>query len=218
MAQKLTRINNLYIFFMNPILFGVVFASIMIYMMVSFILMRTSLPVVKAGKVSDPYHKFERVRGCVPKSINVAGKKVDVSEHVVLSVHGNSMIKYKIKDKQLVFVKKLERIDNLNGHPVLVFKIMNHKPDDAEFKLRKFVNILDSIDDVDWGDVYESNKERIKISKEDFIEQCGHKAQKSKETLKGKIILSETFDEIAQHDCYSLHPVSDAYATVEYAV
>lgn len=202
---------------MNPILFGVVFASIMIYMMVSFILIKTSLPVVKAGKVSDPYHKFEKVRGCVPKYINVGGKKVDVSKHDVFSVHGNSMIKYKIKDKQLVFVKKLDRIDKLNGHPVLVFRIANHKPDDAEFKLRKFVNILNSINDVDWGDVYESNKERIKISKEDFAAQCDCKA-KNKDALKGQIILSETFDESTQRVFYSLHPISDAYAMVEYAV
>lgn len=203
---------------MNVVLFGVVFASIMIYMMLSLILIKTSLPVVKAGKVSDPYHKFEKVRGCVPKSINVGGKRVDVSKHIVLSVHGNSMIKYKIKDKHLVFVKELGSTDNLDGHPVLVFKITNHKPDDAEFKLRKFVNLFDSINGIDWSDVYESNKERIKISKEDFIAQCGCKAESHKDTLKGKIVLSETFDETTKKDCYSLHPLSDAYATVEYAV
>lgn len=203
---------------MNPVLFGVVFSAIMVYMIVSFILMKTTLPVVKAGKVSDSYHKFESVRCGVPKSIIVGGKRVDVSEYVALFVHGNSMIKYKIKDKHLVFVKELGKVDHLDGHPVLVFRIVNHEPNDAEFKLRKFVNLLDSITGIDWNEIYEANKERIKISKEDFIAQCNRKANRDKDTLIGKVVLSETFDETTQKDCYSLHPLSDAYATVEYAI
>lgn len=202
---------------MNPVLFGVVFSAIMVYMIVGFWGMKTTLPVVKAGKVSDPYHKFENVRG-VPNSINVGGRRVDVSGYIVLFVHGNSMKKYKIKDKHLVFVKELGTVDYLDGHPVLVFRVVNHEPDDAEFKLRKFVNLLDSINDVDWSEIYESNKERIQIPKEVFIAQCNRKAKRDKEMLKGKVVLSETFDEATQEDCYSLHPLSDAYATVEYAV
>ena len=174
--------------------------------------------MVKAGKVSDPYHKVEKVTGGVPKSINVGGKKVDVSGYVVLYVHGNSMKKYKIKDKHLVFVNEIRGGDSLDGHPVLVFRIVNHNPEDAEFKLRKHVDLLDTIEGIDWGTVYEDNKVRISIPKGEFIEQCTSKAKRDKDTLIGKIVLSETFDEAAKKDCYSLHPLADAYATVKYAV
>lgn len=203
---------------MSPVLFGVVFGIIMVYMVVNFLYMKTVLPVVKAGKVTDPYHKVEKIRGGLPKVINVDGKRVDVSEHVAFYVHGNSMKKYNIKDKQRVFAKPLGEVDNIPNHPVLVFRIVNHKPDDAEYKLRKYVNLLDSIEGVDWATLYEVNKERISISKEEFVEQCGKKAERDHDFLTGKVVLSETFDEAEQKDCYSLHPLTTAYATVEYAV
>lgn len=202
---------------MSPVLFGVVFGIIMVYMVVNFLSMKTVLPVVKAGKVTDPYHKVEKIRGGVPKVINVDGKRVDVSEYVAFYVHGNSMKKYNIKDKQCVFAKPLGEVDNILNHPVLVFRIVNHKPDDAEYKLRKYVNLLDSIDGVDWSAVYEANKERISISKEEFVKQCGEKAERDHDFLTGKVVLSETFDEAEQKDCYSLHPLTTVYATVEYA-
>lgn len=202
---------------MNPILFGVVFGIIMVFMVINYLSVRTALPVVKAGKVDDPYRKVERVRGVVPKVIKVGGKRIDVTSHIVLYVHGNSMKKYKIKDKQRVFVKLLQNISGVAGHPVLVFKIFNPQPDDAEYKLRKYVNLIDSIQNVDWFSVYEANKERISIPKEEFVEQCKNKAERDKDFLVGKIVLSETFDETAQKDCYSLHPLSTAYAIVEYA-
>ncbi len=202
---------------MNPVLFGIVFGIIMIYMVLNLLTVKTEIPVVKAGKVSDPYHKLERIRGNLPKYINVGGKRVDVSEYIVMYVHGNSMKKYKIRDKQRVFTKTLGIVDSVNGHPVLVFKIVNHNPEDAEYKLRKFVYLLDSIDGVDWSSIYENNKGRISISKDDFVAQCEEKAKRNKDSLKGKIVLSETFDEAAQKDCYSLHPLATAYATVEFA-
>lgn len=203
---------------MNPALFGVIFGAIMIFMVIIFFSVKTVLPVVKAGKVTDPYHKEEKVKGGLPKVINVGGKRVDVSEHMAFYVHGNSMKKYKIKDKQCVFAKPLGKVESISNHPVLVFKIVNHKPDDAEYKLRKFVSLLDSIDGVDWSEVYEDNKERISVTKEAFVEQCSGKAERDQDFLKGKIVLSETFDEAAQKDCYSLHPLTTAFAAVEYAV
>ena len=202
---------------MNTVLFGVVFGIIMVFMMINFFSVKTVIPVVKAGKVTDPYHKEEKVGGGLPKVINVNGKRVDVSGFVVFYVHGNSMKKYKIKDKQRIFAKPLGKVEYILNHPVLVFRIVNHKPDDAEYKLRKYVNLLDSIEGVDWSEVYEANKERISIAKEEFIEQCSGKAERDRDFLTGKVVLSETFDEAEQKDCYSLHPLATAYATVEYA-
>lgn len=202
---------------MSPILFGTVFGLIMIYMIVNVFSMKTVLPVAKAGKVTDPYSKEEALRNRTPKTIRVDGKSVDVSDYEVLYVHGNSMKKYNIKDKNRIFVNILKNCDHIDGHPVLVFQIVNPKPNDAEYKLRKFVCLIDSIEDADWSAIYNANRDRISISENEFVEQCQRKAERDKDLLTGKVVLSETFDESAQKDCYSLHALTTAYATVEYA-
>lgn len=202
---------------MNPVLFSIVFGLIMFYILVSIWTIKESVPVAKAGKVSDFYPKEETIRGSMPHYLNVDGKRVDVSEYIVLYVHGESMKRYKIHDKQKVFVRQMFSCVQIDGHPVLVLRIVNPKPNDAEYKLRKFVCLLDSIDNVNWNDVFENNKNRISISKDDFIAQCKKNVDKHKDCLVGKIVLSETFDVAAQKDCYSLHPLSTVFGTVEYA-
>lgn len=206
---------------MNPVLFGVVFGSIIIFLIVDILTSKAlaiPVPVVKAGKVSDFYNNIEILNRNLPQFINVNGKKVNVSGHTVLYVHGESMWKYKIHDKQLVFIKPTGCLDVITQHPVLVFWIVNPKPDDAEYKLRKFICQIDSLEGVNWSDIYEQNKGRISITKEEFIKQCEGKAQKDKKFLVGKIVLSETFDVAQQKDTYSLHPLSTVFGTVEYAV
>lgn len=202
---------------MNPILFGTVFGLIMIYMIINIFSIKTVIPVAKAGKVTDPYCKEAALRNRTPKTIRVDSRNVDVSNYSVLYVRGNSMKKYNIKDKNRIFVNILKGCDHIDGHPVLVFRIINPKPNDAEYKLRKFVCLINSIENVDWSAIYNANKDRISISEDEFVEQCKRKAKRDKESLTGKVVLSETFDESAQKDCYSLHALTTAYATVEYA-
>lgn len=204
---------------MNPVLFGIVFGSIMVYLIVSFLRAKeitVIVPAVKAGKVTDSYHKEETLKRNLPRFINVNGERVDVSRYIVLYVHGESMKKYKIHDGQLIFVKPFGS-SNVENRPVLVFKIVNPEPNEAEYKLRKFICQIDSIENVDWSTIYEQNKDRISIPKEDFIEKCQDKVIKAKDCLEGKIILSETYDVSDQKDCYSLHPLSTVFGTVEYA-
>ena len=205
---------------MSPILFGVVFGSIMLFLIVDILTKKAPIPVTvsvaKAGKVTDPCSITESLKYGVPQFINVDGKRIDVSKYVVFYVHGESMGKYKIHDKQMAFVEPLASTFEISGHSVLVLRIIN--PNDAGYKLRKFVCLIDSIENTNWEDVYEKNKDRISIPQNDFIAQCVKKASKDKDCLTGKVILSETYDVTAKKDCYSLHALSTAFGTVEYVV
>lgn len=206
---------------MDPVLFGIVFGAAMLYLIVSTLTTKVPepihVPVVKAGKVSDFYYKEETLRKKLPQFINVEGERVNISDYVVFYVRGESMRKYKIHDKQLVFMKPMVCIDSIENHPVLVFRITDPEPDDAEYKLRKFVYLIDNLNNVNWAEIYEQNKERINIPKEEFITQCANKANKDKDKLNGKIVLSETFDNKTNKDCYSLHALSTVYGRVDYS-
>lgn len=206
---------------MNPVLFGIVFSAIMIYLIISIITSESNvpvqIPVAKAGKVSDFYPKEETLQRKIPQFINVAGKRISLLGYVVLYVHGESMKKYKIYDKQFIFVKTVGCINNIDNHPVLVFRITDPEQDDAEYKLRKFICLIEKLDSVDWSDIYEQNRERISISKNEFITQCEEKANKIKGDVEGKVVLSETFDRATNKDCYSLHALSTIYGIVKYA-
>lgn len=206
---------------MSPIVFGIVFGAIMVYLVVDVLTSKTpdpvAVPVVKAGKVSDFYPSVEKVGRHIPQYINVDGKKVGVLDYTVLCVHGESMKKYNIHDKQLVFVKRINNPVVIEHHPVLVLRVCNPEPNDAEFKLRKLVSQIDSIEHADWSDIYDKNKDRISVDKSVFVKQCEKKALKDKEHLEGRVILSETFDVVAGQDSYSLHPLPSVFGTVEYA-
>lgn len=191
----------------------------MIVGMIMFLIINfKSLPVVKAGKVTKLCPKTKHILGYMPDTIKVNGTKIDVSHDEKMLVSGNSMKFFNIYDGQRIYVRRLSDSEkfNITRYPVLVFHIVNNpNKDDADYKLRKFVGYVDSIQ---WTDIFSKFKDKIKISEKDFIRQCQSKYQRLPDAERSNLILSETYDEDNNRICYSLHPVNSVYGKVEYAL
>ena len=204
---------------MSVPVFAVAFIALMIGMAFLLLLNYHSLPVVKAGKVNKWSGKTKRVLGYMPaRTLVVDGKRVDVSKDKKMVVSGNSMKDYQIFHGQRIYVKPLseEEKGSISRFPVLVLNIVNH-PDksDADYKLRKFVGYAESDD---WNKLYEQFRQRIKISQADFVAQCATKYARLPQDGKGRLVVSETYDEDKEAVQYSLHPVSAVYGRVEYVL
>lgn len=186
-------------------------------MILFLILNMSKVPVVKAGKVTKVCARNKMVFGKSPRHAVVNGHEIDLRDDRIMSVCGNSMQKYGIRDGQQIYVKELSRDEahKICTFPVVVFHIINGKPDDSEFKLRKFVGYVHN---QDCDKIYETYKGRICIPREKFINQCNSKFSKYGDNTPASLVLSETFDEDKKETVYSLHPVSSIYGKVEYAV
>lgn len=202
---------------MSMTLFSVAFAIMVVGMLVFLFLNIKSLPVVKAGKVTKPCRENKVIFGYMPSNICINGVKKDVSGDCQMLVCGNSMKNYNIFDGQRIYVKRIigEAKSNINRFPVLVFHIINGEADDAKYKLRKFVCYIDGNN---FDEVYETFKDRIKVSKKNFIVQCSSKYDKLRNEYAGQFILSETYDEDKNVVLYSLHPLESVFGKVEYAM
>ncbi|MDE5612602.1 MAG: hypothetical protein K2I90_11370 [Odoribacter sp.] len=124
---------------------------------------------------------------------------------------------YNILNGQYIFVepyKTMESKQSIQTYPVLVFEITEQKIQ-SKYKLRKFVSYIKP-NNVDWDVVYTNNKSRIKISQQDFVQECSKKENRLK-NKESDYILSETFDEEKGRCSYSLHPIETLYAKVKYA-
>ncbi len=180
------------------------------------------LETVKAGKVSKTCPRVVFMNRRDNGRITVDGRTIDVSGMLHLAVCGNSMRDYDIWDGQEIYAQRIvDDADkrNINDYPVVVFDIVKAKFYDSQYKLRKFVGYgcLDYSDD-DWEAIYEKNKARIKINKEEFVRKCLVKAENLKsQDVSCDVVLSETYDEEAGKHDYSLHPVNTVFAIVEYA-
>ena len=202
---------------MSMTLFAVVFAIMVVGMLVFLFLNIKSLPVVKAGKVTKPCRESKVVFGYMPSNICINGVRKDVSEDCQMLVCGNSMKNYNIFDGQRIYVKRISDAAkcNISRFPVLVFHITNGVAGDAKYKLRKFVCYVEGDN---FREVYETFKDRIKVSKAKFLEQCSSKYGKLRNEYDGQLILSETYDEDKNVVLYSLHPVDSVFGRVEYAM
>lgn len=185
--------------------------------MLNFIVGLRLVLVAKAGKVDKFFWKYKLSSCKIPKEIKCGNDTIVVSGLDYLYVYGNSMKDYNIFNGQYVFVDPYQTMDekqSIQTHPVLVFDITEQKIQ-SKYKLRKFVCYI-NLNNVDWNAVYTNCSSRIRVSQEDFIQECIKKGSnlKNKET---KYILSETFDEEKERYSYSLHPVECLYAKVKYA-
>lgn len=188
---------------------------IQIIMLCSFLRIDT---VTKAGKVTKFYWKYKILTGKRPESITCEGKMVNVSAYKTLYVYGNSMKDYDIHNGQEVFVEELNKMDKerITDFPVLAIHIYNALCQ-SPYKLRKFVSYIE-LDHVNWEEIYEKFHHRIRVTKEQFIEECVKKQHKESPNKISRYILSETYDEDAITYHYSLHPVSSLYGIVKYVI
>lgn len=202
---------------MSVTLFSIAFTIMIVGMLVFWALNIQTLPVVKAGKVTKPCKEKKWVLGKMPSMIKINGVKRNVGKDFQMLVCGNSMKNYNIFDGQRIYVKIIEGKDKgeIKRFPVLVFHIVNGAEGDARYKLRKFVGY---VDDDNFKDLYETYRDRIKISEESFWAQCTPKFEELRKKSAGKFVLSETYDEDKDTVLYSLHPVDTILGKVEYAM
>lgn len=208
---------------MYEIVFVFLFSILMLLSVCMVIFSTIGVVTVKAGRVTKHCPRFVFCSRNESGKILVDGQVVDVSHMIHLSVCGNSMKDYGIVDHQEIyataFTSEKEK-EAIADFPVLVFKITNAPFYDSQYKLRKFIAYGD-IDNTEknWGDIFDKNKEKIKIEKADFISRCIAKASKlASDNIKGHVALSATYNEDDGFYDYSLHPVDTIYAAVEYAV
>jgi len=172
------------------------------------------LEVARAGKVDKPTSRYRLQR-------------VQTNEKVKLlkpfAVSGESMKDYDIHDGDTIYVKQLQSKEEKNfagKYPVLMLAIDDMRKSESRYKLRKFVDYVSNVQEMDWASFYDDHKERLtKIEKKDFEEMCKDKVEKLSESGKptgkdAQYILSETYEGSYQ---YSLHPVESLYGKVCYA-
>ncbi len=156
-----------------------------------------------------------------PKTIVCNGEQIDVSSLEVQSVYGNSMKDFLIKNGQQVLVSPYnteEQKKSINSFPVLVFHITDRNRFDSKYKLRKFLCYVTNIENTAWEEIFTQYKDRIKVSKDSFIDNCIKKSSKEAADKSSMYILSETFNEYDNKYEYSLHPISTLYASVKYVI
>lgn len=175
---------------------------------------------VVAGDVNS--HTLRRSAIChsVPQKLKFGDKVVDLSQYSMLVVHGDSMKDYKIHNGQSVFVERYKTEAEKNGiekKPVVAIKIEKRRFYLSQYKLRKFVSYIDNSQVPDWTEVYRSNKNAIKTSKDIFLEDVSAKYKKYYENRRDRLVLSETYDESIGRHRYSLHSVEQLYGAVKYA-
>lgn len=202
---------------MSITLFSIAFTIMIVGMLALLVSSIQTLPVVKAGKVTKPCKEKNWILGKIPSTIKINGEKKDISNDSLMLVCGNSMKNYNIFDGQRIFVKSIEDKDKgkIKSYPVLVFHIVNGAKGDAKYKLRKFVGY---VVDGNFKRVYETYRDRIKVSEDSFVAQCSLKYEELSKKNKGKLVLSETYDENKNVVLYSLHPVDTILGKVEYAM
>lgn len=202
---------------MSITLFSIAFTIMIVGMLAFLVLSIHTLPVVKAGKVSKPCKESNWVLGKMPPKLRINGVRKDVSKDIQMLVCGNSMKNYNIFDGQRIYVRKIADKDKgeIKRFPVLVFHIVNGEKGDAKYKLRKFVGY---VVDGNFKRVYETYRDRIKVSEDSFVAQCSLKYEELSKKNKGKLVLSETYDENKNVVLYSLHPVDTILGKVEYAM
>lgn len=202
---------------MSVTLFTIAFTIMIVGMLVLLVSSIQTLPVVKAGKVTKPCKGKNWVLGKMPSNIRINGVRKDVSKDFQMLVCGNSMKNYNIFDGQRIYVKEIADKDKgeIKRFPVLVFHIVNGEKGDAKYKLRKFVGY---VADDNFKDLYETYRDRIKVSETSFVAQCASKYEELRKKNTGKFVLSETYDEDKDVVSYSLHPVDTILGKVEYAL
>lgn len=205
---------------MTSVAFIIVFTILIVAQIVLLCSMVYGGNTAIAGDVNKRAFRMQWTSRPVHKHLVINDNKIDLSEFVSLIVHGNSMRQYKIKDGQRVYVHEYKTESDRQGiktRPVVVFKIKHTFPWFSQYKLRKFVSYLNSVETLDWNKVFDDNKENIQIPKERFVKEIQIKL-KNIEDKNGLFVLSETFDESSDACRYSLHHASNLYGSVKYAI
>lgn len=206
---------------MNVSVFLLVIALIAVSQFVILYLSLRQVYTVKAGNVLkfSPAKKW-RV-GSKPNHIQVNGAYVDVRSLEQLIVCGNSMHDYQINNGQAVFVELYDDHgrESIATHPVVVFNITDASSVQSRYKLRKMISYAEGYNQ-DWEHIYVANRNRIRISGNDFVNMCLAKVRKMQQAgiAEERLIVSETYDEDLHAYRYSLHPMSTLYGKVRYVV
>lgn len=206
---------------------NVVFFIIVVLMLVMQIGMiastkSTRVCIVKAGDVTIPQDRYTTINSAY--KMFLYGKNISNKGLEMMAVRGNSAEDYHIYDHQYIWVQKYNSTEEKNSiktHPMLVINITEDNllyttEEQSKYKLRKFVGYVNDLNSENWRCVYETYKDLIKISAEDFQVAYTHKANKYINCgYTGRFILSETKKNRVV--TYSLHPVDTLYAYVRYA-
>lgn len=181
-----------------------------------------SLSVVRAGDADKLLFGYKIVSMGKGELAEYQGNTVSLKGMIPMYVRGNSMKDSNINDGQTVYITKYktdEEKQNITTYPVLVLCLYK-KWFYSHYKLRKFVCYISDIEHMDWNLIYESHKEHIRLSYEDFHSVIFEKIEKMKRKghydSKETYIMSETYDEYKNLYSYSFHKVKDIYGKVRY--
>lgn len=208
---------------MTTLTFSIVFGLVITAIVVMLALSVKRIPTVKAGKVDKFCLRYELSGRKQSDKIVCDDRLINVEGMDVLSVCGNSMSDYGIRNGNIVYVNTIKNEEekmHISTHPVLVLDILKGSKIQSQYKLRKFVSYVDDVSHVDWGLVYDKvNKDfRMKISREDFISTLTNKVKKLDSDLMARYVLSETLNEQSLLHEYSLHTASSIHGTVKYVI
>lgn len=186
------------------------------------------MKVVRAGDVQKNVPVVKVVDSVKKEYIEVGQDRIDIQNFKALFVRGNSMREYQIIDGQIVYVERFTndaQKQGINTFPVLVLKLQKRniflRLFVSQLKLRKFICYIKDLENVNWGEVFNAEHNRIKLEREEFICVINHKIEEMMERgeylTDCQYVLSETYDEDTNRCSYSLHQVSKIYGKVRYA-
>lgn len=178
-----------------------------------------------AGEVNKDLLEKEENLNLPDKYLTVEGQEIEITDHVVFRVEGESMAVSKIFSGDYIWVKPLSDPDRLKQNQIIVLEIdpdkvqvqqravdSNHI---AKYKLRKFITLIDiELDEnvlfttvlrMDIRSQFEGNKARFSTKLSEF-----------KKNYSGVryCLLSVTYRE-GERD-YSFHPKDKLFGVVEY--
>lgn len=181
-----------------------------------------NLPVVRAGGVDKLLFGYKIVSERKNDYAEDHGNAVCLKGLKPMYVRGNSMKDAKIYDGHTVYIAKYKTAkdkQDITTYPVLVLRLYTLWLN-SHYKLRKFVCYISDIEHEDWKQIYEKNREHIRLSYEDFYRVIIEKIEKMKRKghydPKETYIMSETYDEYTKAYSYSFHKVKDIYGKVKY--
>ena len=192
---------------MNMSVVTIIFVGLFLLLVLS-----STNPYIKGGSASTKCKRWGVFNAS--ETLMHGDNIIDTSGLKRFIVNGNSMSRYGIKDKMAVYIEKYHEITD---YPIIAFSIKSGYFD-AQYKLRKFVQYIDDTLNVDWSDIYENNKDYMRIPKEAFITEMKNRVDVLKRNgdVDGRFILSYTHKEKENQDHYSLHNEKNAIGIVKY--
>jgi hypothetical protein len=173
--------------------------------------------VLKLVSAGSPEKAYSEANVCLQGSYFVETdreeEEIDENKYELLVVDGNSMSRFGIKDGQIIFVD-CEEISH--KYPIFVLRnIVSDKENNIKYKLRKFIDFYDCIDDsprkfnvwIENHPELDAEKLNIRYNEEkEVIAECNR--------LECRLLISETTRKGESY--YSFHPENRIYGAVKY--